>query len=352
MKTIISLLILASSFAVRAQAVAGSQRGSASIDPLPDTLTDAVRFSVELTDGSRLLGTPVNDRFPWKTGLGPLTLEWNRLRSVERAGNKDKFSLSFRNDDHVAGTPEANTFTLRTMLGDLTIPLALTRRIGVQAMASGSGPVAYWSFNDPANLGADDSGHEHALTVKGALSTDGRIGKAAATRENKGEANYLIIDNHPDLQFSGDFTLAVWAWRSAPIYDGDQLISKEGEFSLRRYQFPTERYDLELFGKQGQSLAKVSETKSGLPLETWTLIVVARKDDRMTIRVNDLPAVEVQVAPGEVGGDKPMYVGSSVVGYPWQGKVDEIRKWNHALSVEEQLELFREPPSTPVRTHE
>ena len=48
------------------------------------------------------------------------------------------------------------------------------------------------------------------------------------------------------MQFRGDFTLAVWAWRSAPLYDGDQLIAKEGEFSLRRYQLPTERYDVEL----------------------------------------------------------------------------------------------------------
>lgn len=218
-------------------------------------------------------------------------------------------------------------------------------------MASGSGPVAHWSFNDPANLGADDSGHEHTLTVNGALSTDGRIGKAAATRENKGEANYLIIDNHPDLQFSGDFTLAVWAWRSAPIYDGDQILTKEGEFSLRRYQFPTERYDVELGGKQGVPLAKVSEMKSGLPLETWALIVVARKDDRLTIRVNDLPVVEAKVAPGEVGGDKPLYIGSSVVGYPWQGKLDEVRKWNRALSEEEQCELFREPTAKPDSTH-
>lgn len=335
-----SCLLLASSFLTRAQTSA------------PPVASDTVRLAVELTDGSRLMGSPVNVSFPWKSGLGPLTLDWCRLRSAERAGNRDRFALSFRNDDHVAGTPEASAFTLRTLLGDLAIPLELTRRIGVQVTASGGGPVAYWSFNDPANLGADDSGHGHTLTVKGALSTDGRIGKAAATRENKGEANYLIIDNHPDLQFSGDFTLAVWAWRSAPIYDGDQLIGKEGEFSLRRYQFPTERYDLELFGTQGQSLAKVSETKSGLPLETWTLIVVARKDDRLTIRVNDLPAVEVQVAAGEVGGDKPLIIGSSATGYPWQGKVDEIRKWAYALSEEEQRELFREPPSAPAPIQE
>jgi hypothetical protein len=260
--------------------------------------------------------------------------------------------LVFRNGDHAGSTPEAEAFTLRTLLGDLPVPLALTRRIGIEVRTHGSAPVAYWSFNDPANLGADDSGHDHPLTVKGAQATEGRIGKAAATRENRGNqglAEYLITDSHPDLQFKGDFTLAVWAWRSAPFYDGDQLISKEGEFSLRRYQFPTERYDVELFGKQGSSLAKVSETKSGLPLETWTLIVVSRKDDLLTIRVNDLPAVEAKVADGETGSDKPLIIGSSPTGYPWQGKVDEIKKWNRALSEEEQCELFRVPPTKPIK---
>ncbi len=296
---------------------------------------------MELTDGSRVLGSPISASLPWKTGIGPLIVQWHALRSLERVGGGANFSLAFRNGDQTEATPETKTFALHTVLGDLTVPLALTRWIRVQTQAGGGGPVVYWSFNDPANLGADDSGHGHTLTVKGAQPTEGRIGKGAVTG-GPDHGRHLKIDSHPDLQFSGDFTCALWAWRSAPIYDGDQLIAKEGEFSLRRYQIPSERYDVELFGKGGQPLAKVSETKSGLPLEEWTLIVVFRKSDRLSIRVNDLPAVEAKVADGEVGNDKPLFIGSSVVGYPWQGKVDEIRKWDYALSEEEQRELFRD----------
>ncbi len=334
MKLIIPRLLI---FATAVLALA--QTESPAVPPDPGK---ALRFTVELSDGSRLLGSPVEDGLSWKTSLGVHNLKWNLLKSIDKIGGANEFSLSFQGEDRVKGTPETPAFALRTVLGDLKVPLELTRRIGVETLAAGDAPVAYWSFNDPANLGADDSGHDHNLTAKGALSTDGKMGKAAATGEVQGAGHHLIIDSHPDLQFSGDFTLAVWAWRSAPIYDGDQLIGKEGEFSLRRYQIPTERYILELFGKQGQSLAKVSETKSGLPLETWTLIVVARKDNRLTLRVNDLPAVEVQVAPGAVGGDKPLMVGCSSTGYPWNGKIDEIKKWNHALTEEEQRALLQE----------
>ncbi len=314
-------------------------------------MVEAVRLTVELADGSRLLGAPIDSGLTWKTGLGPLALNWHLLKSADRIDSGDKFSMVFRNGDHAGGIPEAGNFALRTMLGDLTVPLAVTRRIRVDPLAAGVGPVAYWSFNDPANLGADGSGHGHVLTVVGAESTDGRIGKGAAT--GGGEfGRYFRIDSHPDLQFSGDFTLAVWALRSAPMFDGDQLIAKEGEFYLRRYQIPTERYDVELLGKNGLQLAKVSDTKSGLPLNEWTLIVVCRKEDRLSIRVNDLPTVETKVAEGETGGDKPFYIGSSVVGYPWQGKVDEIRKWNHALSEDEQRELFRNAPAMPEAPRE
>jgi hypothetical protein len=317
---------------------------------LPPDSKEALRFTMELADGSRIVGSPIDDNFTLKTSLGALNLRWQLVKTIEKPAAGNGFTIVFRNGDRANGTLETKAIVLRTVLGDLNVPLALTRRIGIDALASGGGPVAYWSFDDPANLGADDSGHDHTLTVKGAQPTEGRIGKAAATKENRanqGLAEYLITDSHPDLQFNGDFTLAVWAWRSAPFYDGDQIIAKEGEFSLRRYQFPTERYNVELFGKQGLSLAKVSETKSGLPLESWTLIVVTRQDDRLSIRVNDLPAVDAQVAPGEVGGDKPLIIGSSSTGYPWQGKLDEIKKWNRALSEEEQRELFRVPPAKP-----
>lgn len=312
---------------------------------------DEVRFTVELADTSRLLGTPVNDSFPWKTRWSPLILKWNRLKGVEKMGDGAGFALVFRNGDQAEGTPETTTFMLHTLLGDLTVPFALTRRIRVEPLAGGGGPVAYWSFNDPANLGADDSGNGHTMTVKGAQSAEGRIGKAAAIG-GPGYGSFFIADSHPELQFSGDFTLAVWAWRAAPLYDGDQLIAKEGEFSLRRYQLPTERYDVELCEKHALTIAKVSETKSGLPLEKWTLIVVSRIDDRLRIRVDDLPAAETKVDDGEVGGDKPLYIGSAVGGYPWQGRVDEVRKWNRALSEEEQRELFQNPPAKPITTPE
>lgn len=317
---------------------------SAADSPVHPEQANTVRLTVELTDGSRVIGSPAGTGIAWKADVGPLTVRWHLLRSVERSGGAENFSLYFRNGDQSEATAETRSIVLSTVLGDLAVPLALTKRIRVQTLAGGGWPVAYWSFNDPAKLGADDSGHGHTLTVKGAQSTAGKLGKCAATG-GPDFGKHFLIGSHPDLQFSGDFTLAVWAWRSTPLYDGDQIIAKEGEFSLRRYQLPTERYDVELIGKRGQPVAKVSDTKSGLPLEKWTLIVVCRKGDRLSIRVNDLPPVEAKVANGEVGSDKPLFIGSSETGYPWQGKLDEITKWDFALSDDEQRALLAGAPT-------
>lgn len=311
--------------------------------PAQATESSGVRLTVELTDGSRIMGSPAESGLRWETEIGPTDIQWRLLHSAERDGEKPGFSLRFRNGDQARGEEKAKAVALKTVLGELNVPLAVTRRIRVHTQAGEGGPVAHWSFDNPAKLGADDSGHDHNLTVVDARPAEGRIGKGAETG-GPDFGRHFKIESHPDLQFSGDFTVAAWVWRSAPIYDGDQIIAKEGEFSLRRYQQPTERYDVELFGKDGNPLSKVSETKSGLPLEKWTLIVVCRKGDRLSIRVNDLPAVESKVAKGEVGTDKPLFIGSSVVGYPWQGKLDEIKKWDYALSEEDQGALFKDAP--------
>jgi len=60
--------------------------------------------------------------------------------------------------------------------------------------------------------------------VKGALPADDRVGKGAAT-DGPNECNHFIVDSHPNLQFSGDFTLAVWAWRGAVLRYTMAIIS-------------------------------------------------------------------------------------------------------------------------------
>ena len=321
-------------------------RAPAAAPAAPPAPTNAVRLSVELTDGSRVLGWPVHSNFTWTTSFGALNLQWQPLQSAERAVGTTNFTLNFRNGDHTAATPGASALELRTVFGDLTLPLALTRRIVVQARAGGRGLLAYWSFDDPSHLGEDHSGHGHVPTVKGAQPTQGRIGNGMTTGGPE-FGKHLKIDSHPDLQFTGDFTLAVWALRTAPIYDGDFLVSKDGEFYLRRYSIPTERYEAKLFAKDGQPLAEVAETESGTALEEWTLLVVSRKGDHLSLQVNDRPAVEAKVAEGEVGGDNPLFIGAAAGGYPWQGKVDEIAKWDYALSEAELRELLRGAPARP-----
>ncbi len=120
-------------------------------DPVPSaTSTNAPRLSVELTDGSRVLGWPAATNFTWTTSFGPLKLPWHSLHSVERTAGNTNFTLMFRNDDHAEGMPGTNVLALRTALGDLAVPFSSTRRILVQTRAGGRGLLAYWSFDHPS----------------------------------------------------------------------------------------------------------------------------------------------------------------------------------------------------------
>ena len=305
--------------------------------------TNTPRLTVELTDGSRLVGWPTATNRTWTTPYGLLDLPWDLLQTAERTREATNLSLAFRNGDHAEAPVSTNALPLQTVFGEVTLPFALIQRIRVETVSrpGGRGLVAYWSFDDPANPGADDSGRGHDLTVKGAKTILGKSGNGVATG-GPGYGNHLRCESQSDLQFTGDFTLALWAYRTTPLYDGDELISKEGEFSLRRYSIPSERFTVTLLAKDGRPLAQLAETASGASLDEWSLIVVSRKGNRLSLQVNDDPAVETTVADGEVGSDKPLFVGAGVAGYPWQGRVDEVAKWDRALSAAELRERFEE----------
>ena len=94
----------------------------------PDPSTE-LRFTVDLIDGSRIVGSPVTEGLAWKTGFGVLNLKWNLLRSVEKIPDKDGFTINFKNNDIAKGTSEINKFSLRTVFGELAVPFTLTKRI-------------------------------------------------------------------------------------------------------------------------------------------------------------------------------------------------------------------------------
>ena len=69
------------------------------------------------------------------------------------------------------------------------------------------GLVGYWSFDDWANPGCDDSGNGHDGTVHGATWMAGKFGGALSF---DGADNYVSVPDEPALDILEDITISAW----------------------------------------------------------------------------------------------------------------------------------------------
>ncbi len=80
---------------------------------------------------------------------------------------------------------------------------------GTLSLNAGGKKVAYWSFNDPTNLGTDNSGNGHdALEFGTPLSLDPGVSGAALDLYG---TEYLYVDDHEDFRtFPNGMTISLW----------------------------------------------------------------------------------------------------------------------------------------------
>ncbi len=78
-------------------------------------------------------------------------------------------------------------------------------------------PIAYWSFDNPADIGHDDSGNGHDVTLLGATTSTGRIGSGGLnTRQG-----YAVADDHDDFDLTGNYTIAAFVRLDSTFAIGD-----------------------------------------------------------------------------------------------------------------------------------
>src|SRR2546426_10440832 len=81
-----------------------------------------VRVTVELTDGSRLVGQPTITELPMESALGGVEVPWGQLDSLKRDPNRDALTLLFRNGDKLQATLKLQSLQLASRFGGISIP--------------------------------------------------------------------------------------------------------------------------------------------------------------------------------------------------------------------------------------
>jgi hypothetical protein len=166
------------------------------------------RLTVELRDGSRVVGQSVEKNFKFhSTLLGDFKLEVKDIRLVECVSTNGA-KLTAANGDVMAVQFVALELRVQTSFGKVELPAGSIRRIMVATaghpQTARPGLLAFW----PGNGSADDStGQHNGVLVGGANFAPGPLGQAFNFDAPGG---FVKIPKSSDLNPAGQLTIEFW----------------------------------------------------------------------------------------------------------------------------------------------
>lgn len=185
---------------------AGILLGMISVVSSPLQADDGIpkpRLTVELRDGSRVVGTSAAEKLKFNSALlGDLSLPVKDIRALECAST-NKAKLTTANGDTLSVSFSDHVLALRTGFGKVELTTDSIRKFTVTGSGgtAESGLILNLKFDgsaeDSSGNGLNGTGHEIGF----------EDGKAA---EFNGENSYVSVPKSPKLDLSGPFTLIAW----------------------------------------------------------------------------------------------------------------------------------------------
>ncbi|RPI04657.1 MAG: hypothetical protein EHM64_09290 [Ignavibacteriae bacterium] len=212
-------------------------------------------------------------------------------------------------------------------------------------------PIAYYPFNGNVN---DESGNGNNGINNGASLTTDRFGNTGKAYSFNGSNNDIRVPNSNILNFGvGDFSFSLWIFKNADQYNG--ILSKDNFDNNTIYngihfsEWPDISNERNGIGFNTRNTANSLEAEARYPISnfanaTWYHIVGQRKANILYLYVNGiLCKTMAEPAPIDVSTNVDMWFGSLHGNQQYlDGKLDDIRIYNRALSATEVDVLYHE----------
>ena len=242
----------------------------------------------------------------------------------------------------------------------LSAKIGFYRAVGRHATLR-AGLVAYWPLNEIATSGnvsaTDATGRGNTLTASGSpVYANGKVG--AARNFVSSSAQYLSALSNSDLQFgNGDWTISLWVANSS-TYTGSSafyqhLVGKDAasgrEFGIRAQISGTGTlcgYTASVFRTDGSELGVQFPgfTSAAAFRGAWNHLAVVHSNGTVKVYFNySQTATSSRGATAFAATSTPLNIGRrSYSGYleNFDGHVDEVGKWNRALTASEVQSLY------------
>jgi glucose/arabinose dehydrogenase len=282
---------------------------SASTDSVGVTGYQLERCSGSLCSNFAQIAAPTGTTFT-DTGLAPSTSYSYRVRAVDAAANNSGYS-----NVAVVATP-----------------------------AGPSGLVAGFGFSEGTGTTvADSSGSGTTGTIRGATWTpSGKYGNALLFN---GTTGYVDLGNPTQLRITGSMTWEAWVYATGTPFDDGQIIAKSSDGGgTGGWQFKTSpdtgphTFGVGVSTNGSSNVQRYSRTVRSL--NTWYHVAgvynaQARTLDIYVNGVIDNGTLRGTVPAAQFDPAQSVTIGRRTGGYYFQGRIDEVRVYNRALSAAE-----------------
>jgi hypothetical protein len=226
-----------------------------------------------------------------------------------------------------------------------------------QVGESGFNPVGWWKFDESAGTTATDSstsGNNGTLTNGPTWQTSG--GQFSGAVQLDGTNDYVTMGDpaNGSLDFgTGSFTVSVWVYPTASVGCCDMAVFKGGSSSS------VAGYDMEL--GTGAWMASISDGTTNYTVNfcgsppassNWyhLALVVDRSSQYVKTYYNGAYQNQTSIASlGSLDATRSLTIGASnVPSNLFQGKIDDLRIYNRALSSTEIASLYAGSCTSPT----
>lgn len=210
--------------------------------------------------------------------------------------------------------------------------------------------IAYFPFDGNAN---DESGNGNHGTVKGATLTEGKDGNddSAYFFNNN---DYINLGNRDFLDNVVDFTLSTWLYHTSLTQDNDiftiGLHYRKRPLVIWRDEAKSDHYAFLVTDSEGD-YSGVKYTNYIPKINEWThFVLVFKGNDKAEVYINGIKDSSFDMTDiDNVVGNSDLYTigndNSHRTLKSFDGKIDEIKIYDRALSEIEINELYSEEPS-------
>jgi hypothetical protein len=251
------------------------------------------------------------------------------------------------------------------------VPLCVVLLMAGLATRASAGLVGYWQFEEgTGTTTADASGYGFTGTLQsgstvptwqpgfaGAYSLEFNTANSATD----GNISRVNVGNPLELQFTTGMTLAAWVYLDAANTSSGSIVSKVGASGLRGWRLgndsASQAWELAIAPTPTSVLTYRAATGSVLPaVGTWTHVagVYDGANQTMALYING-----VQISGSLLSGTIPSVMNSPAVNVAiggrandfsqkWDGKLDEVRIYDNALTGDQIMALVPEPSALSI----